>query len=568
MSWRRFPLPPVPEATAAVVQAAFPKGNLYVDLRTEFGTLYEQELFADLYADRGHPVEVAPWRLALVMVMQYMEGLTDRQAADAVRRCIDWKYALSLELTDAGFHFTLLHDFRERLLTHGGAQRLLDTFLETCKARGWITARGTQRTDSTHVLAAMRTLHRLERVLETLRAALNQLSQADAAWVRQHVPVAWYERYGPRAESMRLPKDASKRDTLAVQIGAEGYAVLDAIFGHDDARHLRQLPLLEILRQVWLQQYYRCTESGMEAVRWRGPDERPPAALQLQSPYELEARYSTKRDTQWVGYKTHLSETCDDGYPDLITQVMTTLATTPDCVMGPVIQQDLAQRALLPGTHLLDSGYVDADLLASAQRLHQIDVIGPPFGSYSRQQRAGQGYAVDAFIIDWPAHQARCPEGHTSVKWTPGHDMRGGPVVRIRFDTATCRACAVRSACTWAKEAPRQLTVRPQEQHVAMQAARQRQETAEFKARYAMRAGVESTLSQGVRRFDLRRSRYIGLARTHLQQTLNATAMNIVRVIDWLKGRRCGEQKRKAGHFAQLTPNLSSNQTSAYAGAH
>ena len=412
----------------------------------------------------------------------------------------------------------------------------------------------------------MRTLHRLERVLETLRAALNQLSAADAAWVRQHVPVAWYERYGPRAEAMRLPKEASKRDTLAVQIGVEGYALLDAIFGRDDARHLRQLPMLEILRQIWVQQYYRCTEPGMEAMRWRGPDERPPAAVQIQSPYELEARYSTKRDTQWVGYKTHLSETCDDGYPDLITQAMTTPATTPDCVMGPVIQEDLAQRALLPGTHLLDSGYVDADLLASAQRLHQIDVIGPPFGSYSRQQRAGQGYAVDAFILDWPAQQAQCPEGHTSVKWTPGHDMRGGPVVRIRFDTATCRACAVRSACTWAKEAPRQLTVRPQEQHVAMQAARQRQETAEFKAQYALRAGVESTLSQGVRRFDLRRSRYIGLARTHLQQTLNATAMNLVRVIDWLKGRSCSTPRRKEGHFARLTPNLGSKQTPACAG--
>ena len=212
-----------------MVQAAFPKGTLYVDLRTEFGTLYEQDLFADLYADRGHPIEVAPWRLALVMVMQYIEGLTDRQAADAVRRCIDWKYALSLELTDTGFHFTLLHDFRKRLLTHDGAQRLLDTFLAVCKTRGWIKARGTQRTDSTHVLAAMRTLHRLERVLETLRAALNQLSAADAAWVRQHTPVAWYERYGPRAEAMRLPKEASKRDALAVQIGTEGYALMDAI---------------------------------------------------------------------------------------------------------------------------------------------------------------------------------------------------------------------------------------------------------------------------------------------------------------------------------------------------
>jgi transposase len=111
-------LPPIPEATAAAVQAAFPKGNLYVELRAEFGRLYDDQLFADLYPSKGRPVEVAPWRLALVVVMQYIEGLTDRQAADAVRRCMDWKYALSLELTDPGFNFTLLHDFRGRVLTH------------------------------------------------------------------------------------------------------------------------------------------------------------------------------------------------------------------------------------------------------------------------------------------------------------------------------------------------------------------------------------------------------------------------------------------------------------------
>src|SRR5919197_573797 len=171
MTWRPHPLPPVPEATAAVVKAAFPKGNLYVDLRTEFGTLYDDTLFADLYSRRGCPVAIAPWRLALVTVMQYIEGLTDRQAADAVRRCIDWKYTLSLELSDPGFHFTLFHDFRERLLAHDGAQRLLDTFLAACKARSWLKARGTQRTDSTHVLAAIRTLHRLECVLEAMHYA-------------------------------------------------------------------------------------------------------------------------------------------------------------------------------------------------------------------------------------------------------------------------------------------------------------------------------------------------------------------------------------------------------------
>jgi transposase len=139
----------------AAVQAAFPKGNLYVTLRAEFGTLYDDQLFVDLYPSEGRPVAVAPWRLALVMVMQHIEGLTDRQAADAVRRCIDWKYALSLDLTDPGFDFTLLHDFRQRLLVHEAAQRLLDTFLTACKARGWIKVRGTQRTDSTHVLTLL-----------------------------------------------------------------------------------------------------------------------------------------------------------------------------------------------------------------------------------------------------------------------------------------------------------------------------------------------------------------------------------------------------------------------------
>ena len=565
MSLRPEPLPAIPAATVAAVRAAFPKGNLYVDLRAEFGTLYTDQLFTDLYPPAGRPVEVPPWRLALVMVMQYIEGLTDRQAADAVRRCMDWKYALSLDLHDPGFDFTLLHDFRERLLAHDAPQRFLDTFLTACKARGWIKARGTQRTDSTYVLAAIRTLNRLEHMLETLRLALNQLSEADPQWVRGWVPREWYERYGPRADSFHLPKAASQRETLAVQSGADGYTLMDAVLGHDEARHLRHLPALEVLRCVWLQQYYRCTEPGREEVRWRGQNERPPSALLIQSPYDLEARYCTKRDTEWVGYKTHVSETCDEGYPDLITQVLTTLSTTPDCVMGPAIQQDLAQRDLLPGTHLVDTGYVDAELLVSAQSLHHVDVVGPPLASYSHQSR--DGYGLETFVLDWEAEQARCPQGHHSVHWRPGHDVSGDAVIRIRFDRATCRACEVRALCTWAKDAPRQLTVRPQAQHEALQAARQRQQTEEFKGQYALRAGVESSLSQGVRRFELRQSRYIGLARTHLQQTLNATAMNLVRVVDWLRRKASDDTKRPPGRFARLAPDPSANEGMTYAQA-
>ena len=561
MTLRPQSLPPVPEATIAAVQAAFPKGNLYVELRAEFGPLYDDQLFADLYPPSGRPVEVAPWRLALVIVMQYIEGLTDRQAADAVRRCMDWQYALSLELTDPGFDFTLLHDFRCRLLAHEAGQRFLATFLAACNARGWLKARGTQRTDSTHVLAAIRTLHRLECVLEAMHYALNQLSDVAPAWVRQQVPPAWYTRYGLRSDQARLPKDASQRELLARQIGADGYQLLEWVRAMDPALGWQDLPALEALRRIWLQQYDRCTVPGREELRWRTGNEQPPSAVRIASPYDLEARYSSKRDTHWVGYKVHLTETCDPGQPDLITQVITTPATTPDCVMGPTIHHDLAQRDLLPGTHLLDSGYVDADLLVTAQTSHQVDVVGPPFGSYSRQRRAGQGDDLQAFVIDWDAQQAHCPQGQTSIRWTPGRDVSGDPVVRIRFHGPTCRACPVRQACTQAKDAPRQLTVRLQTHHEALQTARQRQATPEFTAQYALRAGVESSLSQGVRRFDLRQSRYLGLARTHLQQLLTATAMNVVRVIAWLWGEPLGEGRRPPGYFAQLSPHPLSRQT-------
>ena len=555
MTWYSESIPPVPQTTAAMVKAAFAKGNLYVDLHTEFGAIYDDDQFADLYSkNRGRPVEVAPWRLALVTVMQYMEGLSDRQAADAVRRCMDWKYALSLELSDPGFNFTLLHDFRERLVRHESAQQILDTLLEACKAHGLIKARGKQRTDSTHVLASIRTLNHLELVHETLRAALNQLSEADAAWVQGWVPLAWYQHYGPRTEEFRLPKEASKREVLAVQIGVDGYALMDTIYGDDDAHHLRHLPDVEVLRRIWVQQYYRCTEAGMEEVRWRGQDERPPSALQILSPYDLDPRYSSKQELKWIGYKTHLSETCDEGYPNLFTQALTTPSTTLDWDMGPTIQQDLAERDLLPGIHLVDTGYVAAALLVTAQSRHHIEVVGPPLPRSSYQHRSGHGYGLEAFELDWEAEQARCPQGHLSISWRPQRTESGNPVFRIRFKRATCRACEARALCTKAKDAPRQLTVRPQAHHEALQAARQRQETDEFKQQYALRAGVESSISQGVRRFDLRRSRYIGLARTQLQQTITATAINLVRLADWFRKGAVDPPKRRPGHFARLAP--------------
>jgi transposase len=175
MSLKPQPIGQVPESTAYVAKTAFPNGNPYVALRDTLGTFYHDERFTALFPDRGRPAE-APWRLALVTVLQFAEGLADRPAAEAVRGRIDWKYALGLELTDRGFDFSVLCEFRARLVAGGVERLLLEAMLRTCKDHGLVKARTKQRTDSTHVLAAIRTFNRLELVGETPRATLNSLA--------------------------------------------------------------------------------------------------------------------------------------------------------------------------------------------------------------------------------------------------------------------------------------------------------------------------------------------------------------------------------------------------------
>lgn len=204
MSLQPHAVHPVPEATARIARAAFRRGNPLMRMRDEIGTLFTDEEFAPLFPTRGRPAE-APWRLALVCVLQYVEGLSDRQAADAVRARIDWKYSLSLELDDPGFDASVLCEFRTRLVVGGLEQRLLDTMVEHFHAHKLLKEHGKQRTDSTHVLAAIRALNRLECVGETMRAALNSLAVAAPDWLRAHSDAQWVERYGPRVDDARLP---------------------------------------------------------------------------------------------------------------------------------------------------------------------------------------------------------------------------------------------------------------------------------------------------------------------------------------------------------------------------
>jgi transposase len=211
MSLRPHTLESVPEETARVARAAFPKGNPYLLLRDTLGTIFQDDDFAACFPLDGQP-GLPPWRLALVTIMQFRENLADRQAAEAVRARIDWKYLLGLALTDPGFDFSVLSEFRDRLLASSTEDLLLDKLLEHCRALGWLKTRGQQRTDSTHVLAAIRVLNRLELVAETLRAALNAVATVAPAWLQGFAPLAWYERYGKRIEDVRLPRDKTDRE--------------------------------------------------------------------------------------------------------------------------------------------------------------------------------------------------------------------------------------------------------------------------------------------------------------------------------------------------------------------
>ena len=536
----------IPAQTQRVARAAFPKGSLCLRLSDELGTLFDDQDFADLFPPQGQPA-LAPFRLALITVLQFVEGLSDRAAADAVRGRIDWKYLLCLELDDPGFDFSVLCEFRARLVEHGAERRLFERLLARLRERQLVKARERQRTDSTHVLACVRDLNRLERVIETLRAALNALATAAPDWVRIQMPASWVEHYGQRTDESRLPATEKEREQRAEAVGRDGYALLDALGRPESPVWLRTIPAVETLRQVWIQNYVPMLDGGL---RWRQKEELPPSSQRISSPYDPEARYAHKRSTTWVGYKVHLTETCDPEGPHVITNVQTEEATVNDNDALPRIHQSLQQAELLPDQHFVDGGYMESKHLVESQRQYGLELIGPVQSNGRWQQEQTTGFDIGCFAIDWEQNKALCPEGKTSSSWKPGVDGRGHEVITVGLAKADCSPCPSRSQCTKAKIQHRVLHLKPQALHQALQQARRRQKTEEFVEEYKRRAGVEGTISQAVRAFGLRRARYVGMAKVRLQHFATAAALNLERVADWLTGKRPETTRQSA--FAQV----------------
>ncbi len=543
------PLPSVPDDTARIARAAFRRGNPYVLLRDKLGAVFADADFADLYPKLGQPA-YAPWRLALVTLMQFRERLSDRQAADAVRGRIDWKYLLALDLADAGFDFSVLCEFRARLLQHEATERLLARLLDAAREGGLLKAHGRSRTDSTHVLAAVRTLNRLELVGETLRAALNAIAVAAPDWLHAIAPTDWHERYDRRVEDMRLPDTAPKREAYAVQVGTDGFALLDALGRAGAPPDAAALPEVAVLRRVWARHFEQaeigsgdgtaggqpaCRSVRMRPVQGRGPGDR------VESPYDADARFRSKHATRWTGYMVHLTETCDEGMPRLVVNADTTPANVHEAPRTGPIHDALAAKGLAPSEHLVDSAYVSADHLVTARAQHGIDLVGPGRRNVSWQSRSGgDAFTLADFTVDWDRKVARCPEGKESGLWTSNAKHRGpGSVIHVQFRAADCRPCPSRAQCTRAssKYQGRVLAVMPRPEHEALAAARAREGTAEGKRLYAQRNGIEGTLSQAVRAFGLRRARYRGLPKTGLQHVATAAALNLDRIAAWFAGR-------------------------------
>jgi transposase len=537
--------PEVPEETARVARASFRRGSLPMRIRDALGPWCEDADFAGLYDGPGRP-GLSPAQLMVVTVLQFTENLTDRQAADAVRGRIDWKYCLGLNLADQGFDFSVLSLFRDRLLAGDAGRLPLDLLLARLKEAGLVLPGMRQRTDSTHVLARVRNLNRLELAGEAVRAALEALAAAEPGWLAGIIDASWQETYGRRICDLRLPKADGARARLAAQFARDGYHLLEQAGKAGAPPAARDLPAIRALRLILLQQFYREDgPHGQPEVTWREARHGlPPGRDKITSPYDLDARYAEKRDTAWTGYKAHYSETVSDpalddpdtgmpARPSLVTCTQTTHAAVPDAVMTQVIHDDLGKAGLPPGEHVTDSGYASADLLVSA-RADGITMIAPLLADISWQARE-DGYTAGDFTIGWDTRIATCPQGAASTSWSPAV-AKGADVIVVRFPAKTCQACPMRARCTRSARSGRQLTLRPRHVHEAVTAARAQQETSQWQAQYASRSGVEGLMKQATHVTGIRHARYLSLPKTALEHNIAAAALNLIRLDDWHNG--------------------------------
>ena len=512
----------MPKETDEVGGKILGPDSVYKLVGDELFSQFPEEDFADLYSEEGKPA-ISPVLLSFVTIFQYLEKYPDRQAAEAMRMRIDWKYALHLPLSYEGFDFSVLCEFRDRLLKHKAEGRIFERLVEVFHSKGLIKERGKQRTDSIAMLTKVRRLSRLELVVETLRLAVGGVLRADRAWGELTIPPSWEERYGERFVMQRhTPEEWDGYDRT---VGQDGQWLLERVNSEGAPAELKNLPEVQVLKTVWTQQF-REEEGKVVYQKVTSYD----GHTQIQTPHDPQARYSRKRTQEWVGGKVQATETDDEGYPHVITDIAGTCSSQTDYEALASIQTRLEKRKCLPAQQYVDSGYISGPNLAYSQK-QGIDLIGPAQAVVSRQTKLPNGITTDQFRIDLEKMQAACPAGH---RVDPDFGWKGK--VRFRFPDEACQACSLRPSCCVGKGG-RTLCVGLS--YPLLQQARQRQKTKEFKQDYHKhRSGVEGCLSALARGNGMRISRYIGHPKRHLQALFSGSAANLKRVARWLAGIR------------------------------
>jgi len=517
-----------PALRASFAAAEVPEA---VRQRAEFFVFFAETVYPQLAPYRPalarlyHPANGRPARepvqLLAVLILQIVERLPDRQAAEAMQYDARWRLALHLAPDEAACDPSLLSVFRDRLLA-GQQQRLaFEAVLDLLVAEGWLPRRSKQRLDSTHVCGLLARMSRLECARETIRLALEVVEARGA------LPAAWTVQWERYVESKVDPRSATEAlQTKVRQAGEDMNLILT--WAHEQGAEWEQAGPMQVLRRVFQENY----EVDAQGVRQQTRAQ-PPGAVH--NPHEPEAQWSSKsttKDKEWVGYKTQIAETVQDepraqGEPtrSFVTAIVTQNAIASD---KPGLTEVLAEQADLglaaPTDLYVDAAYVYGQSLKDAHDEGR-ELRGPAPAAPDR----GKTFTAEAFDVDVAGRSAVCPAGQTSTNCSRLEEARTGKVnYRFEWNDTLCGACPKRSECVGATQSHRTLVVG--EHHDFLQARRQEMQTAEFKQEMHRRNAIEGTQSELVRSYGLRHARYRGFVKVRLQNYLIGAACNLRRL--------------------------------------
>jgi transposase len=492
-------------------------------LRSELETCY--------CTDNGR-VAVEPVLLTGVSLLQYLDGVPDRQALDLLRYHAGWNFALNRQLGDEVFHPTTLVNFRQRLLDHHLSAALFQAVLEALLEAGLLARKGRQRLDSTQMFGRVSRMSRLDCVRESLRLALQELSQKLAP----AQPPPWWTRLWERYVETQTDYRAGE-ETLArkfIEAGTDAKELLDWL-ASDSGQPFRQIKQVELLGRVFAQQFEVSTETAAPAAKSKeqlGSD-------RVQNPHEPEATYSCKgrgeQKKEHVGYKVQVAESVSQAVlapaeptQNFIVGVVTHAA--PESDEQGAAKMAAEQQAMgldKPSEQYVDAAYISAKDLAQAAQ-EQRELIGPaPAPANNNEGR----FNSETFQVKVEERQALCPAGHQNSLCSRLEEKTTGKVsYRFEWESAVCATCPLRAQCIRSTDKHRTLVVG--EHHTFLQGRRQEQKTPAFKERMRHRNAIEGTQSELARAHGLKRCRYRGLAKARLQNYFAAAACNSKR---WLR---------------------------------